>query len=166
MTKGTDLIFPLKDIRVRGDLAESMELYENNVILINRRMQNLRKEFGTVTYSPKDKLLLNIWAAGKHQPNTSIQLRWIFKTSLKTITVASPLACILYKGTSKNSQRLLIEVKKLSKLPYYAKFIEFESERIKINAMAKANPKILEALYDIKNNAFSVEANLQQVLSR
>ncbi len=166
MFKGTDLIFPLKDIRVRGDLIASIEFYEANANLINRKMQKLRKSLGTIVYSPKDKLLLTIWAAGKHQPNTPMLLRWTFKVAGtgKRISVTSPVATMITNGNSENSQQLLFEIQKLSRLPYYDKFLKFESERIKVNAMAKANAKTLESLYDIKSDAFNVEANIAQVI--
>lgn len=167
MSKVLQMSLPLKDIRVRGDLLESIDIHEENKSTIRREMIKMRQDFSTMQFSSAgDTLTLIYWEAGKHQPNTPPQLRWRFKVSSMNALVAvnSPIASFLEQDT-KNSSAVLQAMQQLSKIDlYFERFLEFEIERIKINAASKVNSKTLEVLGDMQKSVFGVKSDLSEKL--
>lgn len=167
MSKVLQMSLPLKDIRVRGDLLENIQIHEENNKIIHREMMKMRQDFSTIQFNVQgDTVSLVHWQAGKHQPYSAPQLRWRFKVSgiSVPIPVTSPIVHFLQLDT-KNSKIIRTAIWQLSKLEAYFKiFLEFEIARVKINAESKVNAKTLEVLDDLHSSIFNVESSLGQLL--
>ncbi len=156
MFKVVDESFPLKDISVRGsgdELNHYLTIYQDNERKIYEDMVQLRKEFGTLKYSPNgERILLSIWQVGESQPNTATQIRWMIHDDGKnSFPITTPVLENLEKRNAK-AGRLIQTIKKIKRLPQsYEKFIEYEKRRIEVNARSKVNKRTLQCLQEVES---------------
>ncbi|MDP8104888.1 hypothetical protein QJU39_04145 [Pasteurella atlantica] len=143
-------IFPLKELRVRGELQEWQEIYKENTQKIYHSMVSLREEFGTSQIDINGgKILLEIWQEGASSNGTSQQLRWcVFINSKTRIFITVPIAKALVKNNI-NSRKLNGVFEKIIHMPNYKKLLDYEKKRVALNARSKANHRILQSLDEI-----------------
>lgn len=150
--KVLDDFFPLKDIRVRGDLIAAQEYYKNNLTTIQRAMLDLRELFGVRVYDRfGNKVYLEIWNVGKQQLNSATQIRWFMTVGhnkKKVITTVS-LAESLSKKRS-NAAMIIEMLKSVENLPIYNEIHEVEKYRVQLNLRNKITLKLMQHLAEIE----------------
>ncbi|MBS9781894.1 MAG: hypothetical protein KGV56_05300 [Gammaproteobacteria bacterium] len=158
--KGEELIFPLKEIRVRGNLTLSQKILEDNVNQLYRSMSRLKEEFGIRTYNrDADKILLSFWQAGGKQKNTAPQLRWQITRGKKNIYFTVSLFETIQEQ-KKNFEIIVGLLKSVEHLPVYKEIITTEIKRVQINARNKATHKLLQHINEV-GQSFMLEPILK-----
>lgn len=151
--KVADEIFPLKELRVRGEIQNSLTLYQDNAAVIDKQMFALREAFGTFPFAVGGgKILLELWRASDTQDTSPKQLRWCIHldgSAYNRIYITVPLVKAINKNNL-NSKRIVHTLRRVAELPGYQKLLDFENKRVAINARGKANHRILQSLAEMQ----------------
>ncbi len=159
--KGAEEIFPLKEIRVRGNLNLSKEIIETNIRYLYKEMISLRENFGARTYDKNgNRILLDFWQAGSKQKNTAPQLRWRITRGKKNIYFTVSLFETIQEQ-KKNFEIIVSLLKSIEHLPVYKEIIDTEIKRVQINARNKATHKLLQHISEVEQSFM-----LEQILKK
>lgn len=148
-----DEIFPLKELRVRGEIHNTRQLFEDNAVAIEKHMLSLRESFGTLTFGISGaKTLLELWRSHDSQGSTPKQLRWCIhldSSAYNRIFITVPIVKALTKR-SRNSQRIAQTLKHVADMPSFQTLLGVEKKRVGLNAQSKFNHRILLSLDEMQ----------------
>lgn len=159
-----NLVFPLKDIRVRGQLRDSKFLYKSHTQTLYLRMTELRERFGTKIYDRNgNRLFLELWRLNSKK-NTVVQLRWRFTVgeNKKTTILTVPIFDAVNKK-KKNQQELVNILCSVAHLPVYEEIMNTEIERVQLNYRYKSIVNLIQNIEELES-CFMLEELMGQNL--
>ncbi len=146
--------FPLKELRVRGEIQAWQKIYQDNADSVHKKMLALRNDFGTSQIDVNgNAMLLELWRANGqgYADNSPQQLRWCVHISenKQRIFITVPIVKALSKNNV-NSRKLNKVFQQLAPMPHFEKVLDFEQQRVALNANSKATHRILQALTEVQ----------------
>lgn len=162
-------IFPLKDIKGKGEALAMLDSVEDEMDKIYQAMVLLRDNFGVRSYSyDGDTINLHIWrACNRNNTAQPHQLRWIWITheenKKRKVLVLSPLNSVLNNPKQSNAEFLQTFLLQIGQLPLLKQIANIEYERMQLNLRARSYQKIADSIdqmleiesfkeYMLKNN--------------